>query len=464
MNEEQVTVALISPTDAEGNALLAMLQRACEVVAVSSVPEIAGIATEEQRRFDAIIIPPRVHGGGSGVTASLLVRADETLTTIPIVALSNSREIAVLRSLYGAGVDVVMTSPFDAEAIVMQVLALCRQKRSFDEQLALSAQSSGLKRSVYEAFNAVHEGVLVFSNDLTLAFLNDSARRLLGIEPHTPTRELTDIAEQFLTVVEHQANVSSKEPTHPTESRATIVRRDGRSVRLGLRMRTMIGADELPAGIAVALNDLSQLAHLANTIEQDHRTRSLALLTAAGSFKLLTDHGGMQHSILPQIEAALVSAPRRCSLGATITALLELIDPALNPGARVKVHLEIDGVVAVPAAELFQLTGHLVLHGVARSGIGGETTISVNQSEGRLELQVISELSAQVVSNTGDLLSRLIHGTWSERASRRSFDGVTLADFDAARGIAQKNGLALKERPLDNNRVAYVVALPLVGV
>lgn len=465
MDEQGVTVAALRPADAEGSALLSMLQRfSCEVITVSSVPEILAIAETEHCSFDAVLVPLRVHGGGSGVTTSLLLRADEALTTIPIIALSNTRETAVLRSLYGAGADVIIVSPFDGEAIVLQVMALQRQKRAFDEQLALSAQSSGLKRSIYEAFNAVREGVLVFSNEGLLTFLNEPARRLLGVAPQTPPRDLFELAAQFSSAIESYTNSGGHGPLTPLENRATIVRQDGRSIRLGLRIKTMFGADESPAGVAVALTDLTELAHLASMIEQDHRTRSLALLTAAGSFKLLVDNGGQHHSILPQLEGILATAPERCSLGATITALLELIDPALNPGARVRVNLDTEAVVAIPAAELFQLVGHIVLHSVARSGIGGETSISAALVDGRIELQVVSELSSQVISNPGDLLSRLIHGSWSERAMRRTNDGVTLADFDAARGVAQRNGLALKERPLDGNRVAYIVALPLVGV
>lgn len=465
MSEQRVTVAFLDSADAESGALLSALQRfSHDVVAVSSVPELVALVEEDHHLFDAVIVPLRLLSGGSGVTAALLTRANETLTTIPIVALSNTRDIAVISALYGAGADAVLTSPFDAEAIVLQIAALGRQKRAFDEQLALSAQSSGLKRSVYEAFNAVREGVLVFSNDYSLTFLNEPARRLLGVDPQSPPRELTDLAEQFLTVVEKHTTSPNLDPVLPVERRLTIVRRDGRSIQLGLRIKTVIGADESPAGIAVALIDLTQFAHLANTIEQDHRTRSLALLTAAGVFKLLSDHGGRPHSIIPQIEESLSIAPRRCSLNATVTALLELIDPALNPGARVRVNIDTDAVIAVSAADLFQLAGHLVLHSVARSGVGGETTISASVIDGRMELQIVSELSAQVISNTGDLLSRLIHGSWSERATRRTIDGVPLADFDAAREIAQKNGLALKERPLDGSRVAYVLALPLVGV
>jgi DNA-binding response OmpR family regulator len=464
MNEHIPRIALFRTAEKEEFPLAANLQRFnCEVFTAASLADLADITESAGASPDAIVVPLRIFGGMNGVNICLQIRAHETLTTVPIVALSSTRESAVIRSLYGAGADVVMSQPVDVEALHLQVLALGRQRRSLDEHLASMQQNSGLKRSIYEALNAVREGVLVFDTAGELAFLNERARELLGIEPALPPHELGSYAAQFVSHLDGHFN-QELAGTTLSEGRGTFTRADGRAIPLGMRIKTIFGADESPSGAAVALTDLNQIAQLGSIAAQDQRTRSLALLAGAGTLQLLAALGGPGHSVIAQIEGYLAQAPAQCHLAATVTALLEFIDPALNSGARVKVNLTTDAVVAVPAAEVFQLTGHLILHSVARAGVGGETTISASINGPRLELQVSSELGAHLASQSRDIIGRLLHGSWSERAAHRSVDGFSMIDFEAARGISQKNGLTLKERPVDGSRVSYIVSLPLSGV
>lgn len=457
MTSKPTRIAIFEGVDTDLSPLIAGLNRfSVDLISVRSLAEAVAGAEDSVAGF---VVPPRPAGGASAVTTCLQIRADETFTTVPVIALSQTRESAVIRSLYGAGADAVICAPFEPEGLYLQILALDRQRRSLDEQLQLLSRNSGLKRSMYEALNAVREGVLVFDVSGEVIFLNEPARMLLGVEDSLEPEILHRIGSQLKPSLdrfhEHTAALGPL-----SEGRVTVTRGDGRAMNLALRIRTIFGADESAAGTAVAISDLHPIAHLSATLAQEHRTRSLALLSAAGNLHLLALLNGKNHSILSQIEDHLTTAPRRCHISATITALLEVIDPALNPGARLKVNLATEAMVAVPVPEIFQLAGHLILHSVARGGIGGETSISTNLAGERLELHVVSELSGQIIAPGGDIIGRLLHGSWAERSAHRSIDGMSLVDFEAARTIAHKNGLTLKERPLDDARVAYIVSMP----
>jgi PAS domain-containing protein len=427
-------------------------------VPIASVEELDARVTHAGESFHVLVVPLKLTDGQSGVPVCLRCRATASLAEIPIIGVTSSRESAVIGSLLGAGADVVFFPPLDPEHLVHQVAALARRNRSLDEHVEAVKKYSGLKRSIHEAFNAVREGVLIFSSDGALTFINDPARRLLGISPTMPIAALSGLAEQCAHLLREPTAQARALPT-----RSTFTRLDGRPIVLGVQSHTIVDADATPAGVAVALTDLNELAQLAHMLEQDQRTRSLALLCAAGCHAVLTASGGPAHSIVPQIESQVRAGPAQCRLGATVTALLEVLDTGLNAEARVRLDLTTDAIVAARVSDIFLVLGHLILHSVARSGVGGETTVTSAPVPNGVEITVESELSALVEPNAYDTLTRLIHGTWSEGVAHRQADGTRSPAFETARAAAHAAGITLRERRISSTTTAYVITVPVVG-
>jgi len=456
MTRQKLTIAVFRGTESDGMLAGPSVKRGdLRSVPVASVEELDEQVTHGGESFHAIIVPLKLVDGQSGVTVCLRCRTTASLAAISVIGVTSSRESAVVGSFFGAGADVVLFPPLDPEHIAHQVAALARRSRSLDEHVAEIKKGSGLKRSIHEAFNAVREGVLVFSAEGTLTFLNEPARRLLGIEPDAPMTSLGGLAAQCAHLL---GDLPTPEAAPPTQS--TFTRLDGRPITLGVRSRPIIDGKETSAGVAVALTDINELAQLANVLEQDQRTRSLALICAAGCQALLTASGAPAHSLVPQIEEKLYAGEPRCRLSATVTALLEVLDTALNSDARVRIDMTTDAVVAARVSDVFLILGHLILHSVARSGIGGETTVTSARAPNGVEVTVESELSALVVPNAHDSLARLIHGTWSEGAAHRHTDRTRSPAFETARATAHNAGITLRERRINATTTVYVVTLP----
>lgn len=454
MSPTNLTIAVFRGTETE-TLLRASGRQRPEVTLwpLDSCGELCTGGSAAGVRFDALVVPLRLADGQSGVTIGLRCRTIEHLTAAPLIGLAASRERPLLTPFFGAGIDVILAPPLDPEYLALQVSALLRRNRALEEHAATVARHLAPEHPLLPALQCVSEGVALISHTGELLVINSSARRLLGIPTDAPLATLGPMAVQLNAVVAQR----SPGPAETAEIRATVTRVDGRPVGITVRVQSIYPPTGEPPVTALVLTDTAPLAQLENLLEQDQRTRSLALLGAAGCYNLLTSRGGPHHSLVPQIEHAVVGARSECSLGAAVTALLEVLDVAMNPGASVRIDLAVDEPVGVRVGDLFLILGHLILHCVARAGIGGATTITSGRSEHGIEVTLLSEIASAALAESTDPIAALVHRTWSERAAHPAAEPA----LAATRAAAQGAGVTIRERRLDGIRTSYVVTLPL---
>src|SRR5262245_27645451 len=138
-------IAIFEPEENERDALMRLFQRSEYMVRTALIPADL-IREQQQDSFDCVIMPMRIKGGTTGLSTCLQLKSIEVLASIPVIALAG-KDLAIMEALYGAGADIAVPPPYDANQLYLQVAALARQKRSFDELLQRNIESSGLRLS-----------------------------------------------------------------------------------------------------------------------------------------------------------------------------------------------------------------------------------------------------------------------------------------------------------------------------
>ncbi|NLF24345.1 MAG: PAS domain-containing protein [Deltaproteobacteria bacterium] len=349
---------------------------------VNGLHEVIQLHAEEGAPFDLIAIPLQLFDQTSGVSACIQARTTPELSSTPIMALSSSRDKVVLQAFYNAGADVVFAAPFDADMVFMQIGALARLKRAFDEELNQSCHDSGLLHPVVAAFQSVREGLLLIDTNYNVIFANQAARQMLGIRESRIETDLAIIGEQFKNFLkQHGSLMQGHAPTQKSSllqssHEANVRRVNGDAFKADLSITSLLRRGDATAGYSLAITDLGEIRHLSNTLVQAQRTKSLCLLTTAACLHWLASYQrGGRIAAIPYIDQLLQQAPRSCPLNATLTALLEVIDLVSNPDVSVRVRIEQDLNLAVRASDFFQLIGHIVLYAVEYVGVSGEVLV-----------------------------------------------------------------------------------------
>lgn len=113
-------VALIAEDDPVMATLLSDFLRSrgfATLVAVDAMQTVMYAVRSEP----AIVLLDVNMPGGTGIHALRKLRANAKTATVPVMAISGSRDVAVQKELYELGVDVYLSKPVDLEALYQRI-------------------------------------------------------------------------------------------------------------------------------------------------------------------------------------------------------------------------------------------------------------------------------------------------------------------------------------------------------
>lgn len=420
--------------------------------------------------IDTIVTPLRLYDGSSGINVCLELRALQTLSTVPILGLSPSREKTMVQAFYEAGSDRVLCAPFDQDLVYYQITALRRQKLSIEARLRWQAENSAISRSLKSAFNGIEEGLIIFNSNFELSFANLSARALLQIGNPASDREKDIIEDVFRPLIKKHQEQSESQKTKSKNQEfisaheSSIACADGHSFPGALRILSLLAADSSLIGYSIGVIDLSQDMLLSNALIQAQRTRSMCLLTAAHTFhKLTTNIDDILVSPLLRIEDEFKQLEAKIAVNAVITSLLEFLDLVINPDVSIKVNTKRDLILALRPPDLFRMLGHMILHAVEFAGLSGETTIDVSDhvpGEG-VSITVISKSKRIIPFKIDNYLSTLAHRSATNTKQHfHQSDKITYG-LSAAQQIADKYRTDIEINDSEQEILKLRVKVPL---
>lgn len=436
---------------------------------VKRIDQVTELIVEEGDSFDTIIIPLQLYDGSSGITNCIQIKSDELLASTPIVGLSHSKDQAVIQAFFGAGADIVLNAPFDADQLYLQIGALCRLKRAFDEKLNREYQESGLIHPVMEGFHSVREAVLLWDTNYNVLFVNQSGRAMLGLSENYSNTELKQLGAQLKPFVkEHDSEMRLQPLEEHYEHRSTltdtsVIRIDKRSFRARLTVTTLTRGPSDVVGYSMAITDLSEIQHLSNTLLQGQKTRSLCLLTTAATINLLEQmHRQRILSPTKYIDDLLSRSQRSCALNSSITSLLETLDLVINPNMSIRVKVDQDLHLAVRQADFFQMIGLLILHAVEYAGTSGETSIHTsNNVPGQgVSITITSESKRVTPFAKEDQMASLIQGDFEEITRTGDVGGAQNFGLYAAQKIAERYRTTVQYQQPNETIIKIRVLLP----
>jgi PAS domain-containing protein len=377
MSQPPLTIALFKPDEAILPLIQRVFQRSEYKLITVSVP---ADLLRHDAAIDLAVIPSRLASGAPGVTLSLQMKAIDELTPLPIVAMSANREQAALEALFGAGADLVLVEPFDSSHIALQLHALVRRRRAYDEQLTRSQESAGLRHSAVDAFNAVREGIIIASAQLDPFFANQAAATMLGLSKSDDTRELQTIFEQFhcdLAQLQNGARANT-----PLVTERMVVRSDGRHFPARIHLQELNGAGPLPAGYVLTLTDRTEIEHLAHMLVQSERLQTLALILLSACRILLKSPSlGTPAAPLRFLENVLLGETLRCEAQTVVSSLVENFDIIVDPSASIRISVDDNLQVAVKSSDLIQILGHMLFFATEFAGPRGTIEV-LGRAEG----------------------------------------------------------------------------------
>lgn len=410
-------IAVFKTLESESQLLQSVFQRhEYSMRWVERLSEVEDLISDEGNSFDVAVIPLRLSDQSSGITACIQLKSNPALASIPILGLSSSKDKAVIQAFYGAGADVVYVPPFDADLVYLQLSALGRNKRAFDEEIRLHAEDLGLRHSAMQALHCSRDALLIFDRDSKVVFANQTAFFLLGITSTESTIDSAFISDTFNPLIKSHIEKHPSRPAASVEERSSFTRRtltrsNDRGFSATISIVTITSTRGETVGFGVSVRDRSEVEQLANLLGQSQRALSLSLFAASG-LQHIPQIGGTPTIASPilRTEAIQAQEPLNTKLGDVLTSLLEALDLIINPVTSIKVSVSGDWSLAIRRGDLFKLLGAMIMDGVEYCSMGGEVTLDAKSEDALVYLIVVSESKRITPYPQNDEISELIRG------------------------------------------------------
>ncbi|RIL09777.1 MAG: hypothetical protein DCC75_05790 [Proteobacteria bacterium] len=390
-------IAIIRPESQELSLITSMLSRqSLEVLVVDDVEALQLEMDIKKIPIEAVVMGLRLASGMGAMGACIKIRASKGLMSLPILILSPNRDLPVIESLYESGASCVIVPPFNSDLISGQLMALAGLNASFKEELHSQLNSQVLRSALIGALNSIREAVILLDSDRNPVYLNKSARVLLGVSDNASSQEVSEVSEQFASLIQERepalasTQLLATAVFPPRTTSQTLTRLDQRSFQGEVRICPIAGEGATLAGYSLAFRDIGETEHLFGSLLQSQRTRSLCLLALAGCLRYLRSvFGQIPVAPIAKLEEILRSEKKACEMNPTLLSLLEVLDLIISPGIEFKVKNKKDWRVAVSEPDLFDLLGHLILHAVEYAGVSGTITVQADMSDSPLDINVV---------------------------------------------------------------------------
>jgi len=254
-----------------------LLAREHEVVVVGDGRQ----ALEEVRaRRPDMLLSDVMMPGMDGIELLRAVRADPSLSTLPVLLLSaRAGEEARLGGLE-VGADDYLTKPFSARELTARVRAHLHLAELREQARQATEASERLYRQLIEG---AQDGIVVVDREGVATLANSAAQRMFGYEE----RSLVGLAVSELLAPElrdqHRRDLAEYARSGGGALSGRFV--ELRGLRLGgevFPMDVAVSAVDLPSGLAImyAVRDTSERRRLQSRVMQSERLASLGLMSA----------------------------------------------------------------------------------------------------------------------------------------------------------------------------------------
>ncbi|MCO6430214.1 MAG: hypothetical protein J5J00_05085 [Deltaproteobacteria bacterium] len=468
MTDKTLKIAVFEAQDAQSQQLKLLFANThhYQVRWTRTVQDIVKLSPDDSP--EAIVVPSVLFDRSPCVTTCLQIKAQESLAALPILVCSWVKDLPAVSTMYGAGADVVLTPPLDADIVYHQLTALCRLTRAFKEELDENLRDRGLRQALVSSLHFIEDPVVILDSSEKLVFANRASREVLRIY-NAPDRAMADaVLEPLATAISSEL----QKVTLPDDSGTPIVfqtmlkRATGEEFTAELRVISLRAPDDSIVAYCATLHDLTTPRELSATLGQMERLFSVSLLMAAACHELLnTDSLGSPGHALVRIEKALESQVIQCPLLPLVTAVLELLDIVISSRTSIKVQLPADQVIAIKPGDLFQLVGHLLVYASRYAGHHGSTTIRSQPSKrpGYLTLLIKShgdplQITPQERQTTAYIRTKLLRS--AKAKSDRLTDNLAFGVI-VAQSIARSYGIDISDERTSDYELSIRVDLPL---
>jgi CheY-like chemotaxis protein len=429
-------VALFNPDERERQPIQALFTR--QKYSIQTLEEVDDLLErmDQGDHFDVAVVPTQLRHGSSGVAACISLKSHELLASIPVIAISQSSDKPPIQMLYESGADLVIQPNHDPDLLYFQIGALKRMARSF-EDLSSNRERPSTKStySTDDILDLIRDGVLIVDEKGSVLQMNKAARSLLAIGDNPSADETKELVASVRIFIDHYHQIDLAKrfkgaPEQPKTKAPSL------GVFTGNISLTALSGS--PTRSAIYLVDTTEAGRLGATLAQAHRLRSLCLLSAATCRQILdAKQSGQLGSPIASMEKLLSTVSPGAALDPVVRYLLELLDPVLSTTVNLKVAVSDKREINLPAPDLMQLTGHLILEGIDFAGEAGEVVVSTGPvAEGVLTVLLSAHRLKEPAHGTRSLVSDLLDGDFST-LTRSVADSIP-AGLKAAQAIAGK--------------------------
>lgn len=366
---------------------------------VTTPAEIIELIHDEADIFDAIIAPVRMFDGSSGLAIAAQLKAEPQLASMPLIAISLNDDGPVRSSLFQAGADFVPEPNFDADELHFLIAGLGRLSRQTNASMQASRSAEYLLSLGLAKTNLLPEAIFLTDLRGKLIFVNYAGRALFGADAELGPAVVSRIEGSLvgpLKAYREDLRYRPHEARKGADVFFDVFLSITRDVQVNSKITSIVDPHRGQVGYGVLVHENAQDMATTERLAQGERMRALLLGLAAHQHAVLSPKTGSKRtSPLTLINSAINQSPAPSSLLKTITAVLEFIDPILNPAVGIKVSIRDEVRVVLREAHLFQLIGFIVLHSLDFTAGSGDCIIQVIEGQTANELTLLFVTTAR---------------------------------------------------------------------
>lgn len=311
-----------------------------------------------------VIIPPQTKDGAFAPTAALRIRCTPGFEVTPIIAYLPQKDVAVIKTLIGAGVDQVLVEPIDPDLLSLQIQSLSRMSQTVTEELLDSRLKERLPDQLGNLLNAI---------PAASAILDATLLPILNNEPFSKFTERNSAAEITL----HTALSETLQAHFPTPEQS--------SFSFKFHLAAPFNQDFSATISLLAPGTQSRLVFLTITQLETHYTTPpyvSGLIQHIPNFALLLTRSEERKSInalnklLDNIESSKTTIP----VEAAIQSLLEVLDQAFPAELSLNIRYSVENNLGADTAAIIRILTNLVFFAGAAVQFRGDVAIQVNSN------------------------------------------------------------------------------------
>lgn len=429
---------------------------------VQTIQELVDIESHNPGTFNVILVPSLLHDRASAVTICIQLKSESVTAAIPVIVLSNIRDLPAISTFYGSGADIVMPLPMDSQMLNLQVSSLQRLMLSMREETQSMERDKGLKQAILSALHFVEEALVIFDTNANVVFSNQTAKQLLNLYDDLQSTNM----QRAYTVLQNMCQKAAVQLADGQtkvikERNVNLVKNTGEKLRADMRITSLRSLDGEIIAYCLSIVDISAPGEISNSLMQSERTQFLSLLLASACMQLLnTNTLGSPVNPLSKIDQVFSRENPICSLNSACTSLLEFIDNVASASQMIKINVPESTNIAMKPSHLFLLIGNMIFYCLKSTASKSETTITYRPSSNSFfgNLIVNTRDSAEIDTAKELLASSAIRSEFQTISQNKGLGIVT--SFDQAKKIASLYKLQIQEKKITENEIELEIELP----